>query len=491
MDTGASYPTAGSTYLHWPTSEEYLTCLWNQPLLQNSEVRRASQNVFRSCVERQLWPFFEVPQTIDSPVLLGSFNWGLLLLTGMVVLSSFAVYTASPIETGYVRKGESSSMMRLGLAWSGIALVWNFIYLVILLFVAFRNGGSFTTLPTTASTTHVTLLTLAVAVIYFLGIVLKPISRQFIAMYRAEDAPTATIVEVPDGVPVKSVDQESQLAMLKSTFPEVAPSGEAGESGRYYALTEDDVIRYYTPPMLAAWADSYLADPLIVLGMAGATGQLTTDQAYFLFTFSIGYRLLNMIISRCISDTFMNNIRLTDEENKAKNSIVSRPSMFSSHGREKAMDVKDKRGWGERSRGKSKHHNVDVHLNTNVIGFSTQLAAVWLFIGILFIVFNGNSPLMDFKTFYLFIVFGFFIPEILRLGFHLFYQATYDGTKIGKGVPWMLYNGFFAIWVWDLVVRILFVSLVLIDATNSPGTYDYLKTQTNSLMRDYVASMVV
>ena len=83
LDQCASFPTVGGQYYHWPTSEEYLGCLWNNPLLQNSESQRASKNVFRACVEKSLWPFFEIPQGIDTTIFMGSYNWGLLLLAGL------------------------------------------------------------------------------------------------------------------------------------------------------------------------------------------------------------------------------------------------------------------------------------------------------------------------------------------------------------------------------------------------------------------------
>jgi hypothetical protein len=55
----------------------------------------------------------------------------------------------------------------------------------------------------------------------------------------------------------------------------------------------------------------------------------------------------------------------------------------------------------------------------------------------------------------------------------------------------MLYNSFYFIWLWDVAIRVLYTFSILIDAQNSPGTFDYLKTQTNSLMRDYVVGMAI
>jgi hypothetical protein len=483
LDACASFPTVGG-YSHWPTSEEYLTCLWNNPSLQNSQSQRASKNVFRACVDKSLWPFFEVPQSIDTPIFMGSYNWALLLLTGLVVMTSFGVYTASWIETGMVNHGETSYMMRLGLFWSSLSLLWNIIFLAIFLAIAFRDSGEFEKgggLPTTSSTTFVTILVYGAAVLYFFSVWFQPVRNSFRAFYM-QGSPMAKIVPVSGAVGSSCSDHESQRLLLKATLPAINPSGVASDS---FDLNEADIAKYYTPPLLAIWADSYFADVCIVMGVAGATGQLSTDQAWNLFTLYLIYRILNMIISRCISEAFMNNMRLGDDVNAGKDAIVSRPGMFFKHAKDSASG--GYKPWGQRS--SRKEERVDVHLNTKIIGLSTQLAAAYLYAGLIFLVFNQESALNDFPIFQTFFWICFVVPEALRLLIHLFYQFAYDASN--DGVPWMLYNFGFFIWIWDYLARIIFVTIIIFEASNNPGTFDYLKTQTNALMQDYLASMVV
>ncbi len=477
LDQCASFPTVGGIYYHWPTSEEYLGCLWNNPLLQNSESQRASKNVFRACVEKSLWPFFEVPQGIDTPVFMGSYNWGLLLLAGLVVMTSFGVYQMSYKEEGTVRHGETSYFMRLGLMWSGLSLIWDIAFLGVFLAVAFRGSGEFQKgggLPTTSSTTFVTFLVLAAAVVYFLAIVVQPADKSFRAMLVGDGSGIAKIV--PRVGNPACPDHENQRLILKGTLPGVDPKGDKSDE---FTLNEEQVANYYTPPLLAVWADSYFADFCIVMGIAGATGQLSTDQAWSLFTFTFMYRLLNMIISRCMSDAFMNNIRLDKTVNDAKNGIVSRPNMFFK-GREHIGPGK----WAKRS---GKPDGLNYHLNIRVIGLTTQLAALYLYIGLLYMVFNSNSALNDFNTFKGFFVTCFVVPEALRLLVHLFYQVFFDSED--DGVPWMLYNSALFIWLWDYIFRLIWVCVVILETSNNPGTLNFLKTQTNALMRDYVPSM--
>lgn len=476
LDQCASFPTVGGLFYHWPTSEEYLGCLWNNPLLQNSESQRASKNVFRACMDKSLWPFFEVPQGIDSPIFLGSYNWGLLLLVGFVVMTSFGVYQMSYKEEGKVRHGETSYFMRLGLMWSGLSLIWNIAFLGVFLAIAFRGSGEFQKgggLPTTASTTFVSILVLGAAVLYFLSVVVQPAEKSFRATMTGDGSGVAKVV--PRVGNPASPDYENQRLLLSSTLPGVNPSGQKSSE---YDLDEQQVANYYTPPLLAVWADSYLADFCIVMGIAGATGQLTTDQAWLLFTFTFVYRVLNMIISRCLSDAFMNNIRLDKSVNDVKNGIVSRPHMF----------FRDSRHTAPEYNKRTVKAGLNYHLNIRVIALTTQLAALYLYVGLLYLVFNSNSALNDFGTFKGFFVTCFVIPEALRLLLHLGYQAFFDSAD--DGVPWMLYNSAFLIWLWDYVFRLIYVCVVILETSNNPGTLNFLKTQTNALMRDYVASMV-
>lgn len=477
LDQCASFPTVGGIYYHWPTSEEYLGCLWNNPLLQNSESQRASKNVFRACVEKSLWPFFEVPQGIDTPVFMGSYNWGLILLAGFVVMTSFGVYQMSWKEQGKVRHGETSYFMRLGLMWSGLSLVWNIAFLGLFLAVAFRGSGEFQKgggLPTTSSTTFVTFLVLGGAILYFLAIVIQPVDQSFRAMFVGDGSGIAKIV--PRVGNPACPDHENQRLILKATLPGIDP---AGNKSSEFELDEFQVANYYTPPLLAVWADSYFADFCIVMGIAGATGQLSTDQAWSLFTLTFLYRLLNMIISRCISEAFMNNIRLDSEANTEKNAIHSRPNMFFKNRNQTGAPSKEMR---------MVKGALNYHLNIRVIGLTTQLAALYLYIGLLYLVFNPNSALNDFNTFKGFFVTCFVIPEALRLLVHLFYQVFSESGD--EGVPWMLYNSAMFIWLWDYIFRLVYVCVVILETSNNPGTLNFLKTQTNALMRDYVSSMV-
>ena len=467
MDQCASFPVSGG-YYHWPTVDEYLGCITNNPVLRNSESLRASQNVFRSCISRSLWPFFEVPQGIDSSVLMGSFNWALLLVSGFILMTSFGVYQISWKEQGVITNGESSWFMRLGMFWTLVSFAWNTVFFAIFIAIAFRGAGEFESnggLPTTASTTLVTLFAFSFGVLYFLSVLLSPIKNVY-RVFRMRGG-VGKVVPISQADAMLQCDRENQKLLLKATFPMINPDGQYSGD---YTLDEFQVAKYYTPPLLATWADSYFTDFCFVLGVAGATGQLSTDQAWYLFSFTFVYRVLNMIIARCLSDTYTNNRKLDDNVNTAKNAIVSWPA----------------RSW-RKSNGSEASYVP--HLSTKVIALSTQLAAVALYVALSILVFDVNSKLRDFGVLVSFFVLGFMVPEAIRLALHVFYLGCFDGED--EGVPWMLYNTCFAVWLWDYVVRLIFVCIVTLSAAGEPGTLEFLKTQTNALMLDYVAAMRV
>ena len=449
-------------YTHFPTSDEYIVCLTNQPALWNSLSVRASSNVFRSCIAKTVWPFFEVPLDFDSIVPFGSYNWGLFIVLGMVVMTSFAVYSASWVEEGYVKKGEPQYFMRLGLFWALVAWLWNLSFFVIFILVGFRDSGSFESnggLPTTITTTLATLSVLAVVLVYFGNEIFTPTFWEF-------------AVNPLDGVTgfgkvvkhVKYWDPDGSSHSLLSANGNLG-SNMPNPSTPVYEISPEAVARYYTPPLLSTWADGYIADAFLFLGMAGATQQLTTDQAWSIFVLISLYRVLNMMMGRFMYECFMNNLSLPDNANIDKFNI--RPAMFGSETNKTTESDPD-----------------DPHLSTRVMALSTQIAAIYLFIAILFLVFNGNVVLSDVKIFRDFFVCCFIVPETIRMLLHIYCQI-YHTTH--KASPWMLLNVSFFIWTWDLLTRLVFVSLVFLQTDDTmQGTRRYLATQTTALLSTYL-----
>jgi hypothetical protein len=455
------FPTV-SNYSHYMTSEDYITCLNWQPALRNSISTRASRNVFRSCLAKAQWPFAEYQLDVDTPAFLGSYNWALFLAIGFAVMTSFAVYSMSWREDGPVRNGEPTYFMRLGLFWAWTAWIWNLGLLVICLLIAFRETGSFESnggLPTTVSTTLVTLGLLALVLVYFGSELFTHNQWEFLA-HALEGTGYHKIVK----------HRAYKRFFSKDDAPLLDPSGGRGELGsimpgasRSYVVTDPEVAKYYTPPLLSTWADGYIADAVIFLGVAGATQQLTTDQAWNIFVLIGAYRLLNMMIARFMYECFMNNFSLEQSVNESKFKI--KPVFL--------------------SLGDPDRHS-DPHLSVRVMALSTQIAAIYLYIAIIYLFFNGNVAVSSFDLFNRLTIFGFLVPEAIRIALHVYYQVWYSRSK---GSSWLLLNTHMFVWNWDLVCRFIILSIILLNTDGGfQGTREYLLRQSNTLLRDFLVS---
>jgi hypothetical protein len=118
------------------------------------------------------------------------------------------------------------------------------------------------------------------------------------------------------------------------------------------------------------------------------------------------------------------------------------------------------------------------------MALSTQIAALYLFIGVLFMVFNGNVVLSDVKIFRDFVICCFLVPEIIRIALHLYCQFW---NMNGKTSSWLILNVSMFVWTWDVICRVIFISIVMLQADKSyQGTREYLIYQGNTLLRDFI-----
>ena len=457
------FPTV-SNYSHYMTSEDYITCLNWQPALRNSVSSRASRNVFRACLSKSQWPFAEYQLDVDSSSFLGSYNWALFISIGFAVTTSFAVYSMSWKEDGPVQNGEPGYFMRLGLFWAWTAWIWNLGLLIICLLIAFRETGSFESnggLPTTVSTTLVTLGLLGIVLVYYGSELFTHNQWKFLA-------------HALEGTGYHKITKHKVFKRFfnKQDTPLLDPNGAPGELGsimpgasRSYEVTDMEVAKYYTPPLLSTWADGYIADAVIFLGVAGATQQVTTDQAWSIFVLIGSYRLLNMMIARFMYECFMNNFSLEQSVNDSKFKI--KPVFM--------------------SLGDSNRHD-DPHLGIRVMALSAQIAAIYLFSAILYLFFNPGAVFASFDLFRSLTIFGFLIPEIIRISLHVYCQVWYSKSKSSS---WLLLNVHMFVWNWDLACRLIILAIIMLGTNEfTQGTRNYLIYQSNTLMRDFIQGIV-
>lgn len=461
----------------WPSAEEYLRCLFGFSAMRNSVSVRASQNVFRSCLDKTMWPFFEVQQGVDTNLLLGSFNWLIMLAVSLICMTSFAVYTASPVEQGVVKEGEPSYYMRLGSLWATISTIWNVVFFTIFFTVAVRDGTLFDTnggLATTQSTSVISLFMLAVCAFYFGSELLEAKDFEFgahIFHYVSRRGDKAELVRHGHVVVENRGDDDEDDVEDNPSGPLLHNGLKLGSmpnpSTEKYSISAEEVAKFYTPPLINVWADGFIADPCFFLGMAGATGHVNTDQAWGIFFVVLMYRLLNMLISRFMYQCFMNNLSFTDAVNKSYDSIATNP--------QKAM-------------GSNGHIDGMPHLNIQVMALSTQFASIILFAALCCITLDSNSQFSDFSLFRLCFIFCFIIPEALRIIVHVICQVRKPAPN---RVPWNLLNFYFFVWTYDLALRVIFVMVVIWSVAKEPGSRTYLGETSIKLLDTYPAVLGV
>ena len=531
--TGCQTSEKGLKY-QWPTPDRYTECLMTtaNPL----QINRARKNAFTYCLHNAFWPFYQVPQGIDSRYFLGSYNWVLFLVVALWIMTSFGVYTAYPID--YENTDDSYSNMvkngiprqgyqRLGFWWAFVPVVWNIVLFAFTWAITFRDDLSYwkkdnVLFPTTISTGIVTIMASSFGLFYFLNVlselyfpgytfvtmgmrsaIFKEVERDTekqarkakIAQLRLKtrDHRATTVPPGAQGLvpattgPYALLPQSSQPSTANSRSHNSAPtdrywrSDEEGDPMRAnlhgnnmlggpilpsypeeYNVDHDNIARVYVPPLTTVWADSYVVDPLFVLGMIGGIGQLTTDDAWNLFFLVLFYRVCHMILARLIYEAFV-----ADDKNEGilkTQKIVHNGGYTNSEKRNALFGIK-------------------VH------ALAVQVAAWYFLVSALVILWDKEKSFTRFSLLTWFSWLGFLIPEILRSILHIVLQAqefmsAVNPTSITRD-PWgmVILTVSQFIWTWDMAVRLCYTMVIYFNAdADYMGTKAWLQDNYQALV---------
>jgi hypothetical protein len=267
-----------------------------------------------------------------------------------------------------------------------------------------------------------------------------------------------------------------------------------------YHITDKQVAQYYTPPLLRVWADGLaLSDPFIFLGIAGATGQLTTSVAWGIFFGMLFYRLMGMGIARFLYQCFMNNLSLDEDVQKAYNEITpnSRMYLHEAHRVVHSRVEKAKKRWmgAKIEEIKEVQRVVDTtrygktpHLSIAVMALSTQLSGILMLSVVAYLALGIDSAIRDFSLFTAFVFVCFLVPEILRTLGHVLLQVVHPDPS---SVPWNMLNFYFFVWIWDVLTRVIFICIVVVGPGSTPGTRRFLMDNYIALMDTYLTAFKV
>jgi hypothetical protein len=518
----------------WPTPDRYTECLMadTNPL----RINRARKNAFTYCLHNAFWPFYQVPQGIDSRYFLGSYNWVLFLFVALWIMTSFGVYTAYPIDYENIDDGGSNKVengiprqgyQRLGFWWAFVPVVWNTVLFAFTWAITFRDDLSYwkkdnVLFPTTVSTGIITIVASSFGLFYFLNVLSelyfpgytfvtqamrKLIYKEFQNDMETQGRKTkyAQIMQknfranranrVPIGTPRSIPDPSGTYAVLpQSSQDPMANSRSSGPAStdRYWGRGEEDntdytkhkqdsmlggsmlpaypssynvghnnIARTYIPPLTTVWADSYVVDPLFVLGMLGGIGQLTTDDAWNVFFLVLFYRICHMILARLIYEAFVAD---DTNINKVQTQKVAHTEGYTHPEKRNAL------------------FGIKVH------ALAVQVAAWYFLVSALVILWDKEKSFTRFSLLTGFSWLGFLVPEILRSILHLVLQAQEfmsspnltSGTRDPWGMTILTVSQF--IWTWDMAVRLCYTMVIYFSDADYMGTKSWLQDNYQGLV---------
>ena len=273
------------------------------------------------------WPLFESLQDIYTQDLLGSYHWGLLLVTGFWLLCSTGVFTLYfNNELGnIISYGKPIGWFaRTGLLFSLIAFIWNVGSVLFIFPITWRlntaseNVQDKKNIPMTSQTLASTLFCVVIAVIYFL----REVMGRFFSP--GDDASAGAVADAGAGEGVVEVapGQPSGAKYYMSVGRRRYTL--LGYEMRYGQNTPKQVSarRQYTPILCLAWSDGWVfSDGLILAGMIGATQNVLSHEIVAIYLTVIYANFSHAALVRMLMDAYVVDVPETDEDLYTQNSF--------------------------------------------------------------------------------------------------------------------------------------------------------------------------
>jgi len=307
---------------------------------------------------------YETFLDIYSMETLGAFHWGILLVAGLWILDSIAVFTLyfmNDVGTILTATGKprhstwTEWFSRTGLFFTLFALAWNFLGLILLFIITWRlstsseNQQDTHKVPMTTQTLLVCTACFLVTILYFF----RELKERFVSA-----APTAAATTSFSSrgsqpaqtqrstIPASAQTQRSTIPASaqtpRSTIP--APDGlqvdDSHETGmascamrRGYGRNAYTLIGYpfrmpqqsgsdlkvvsrrqYTPVLCLAWADGWaLSDALILAGVVGASQNVLTHEVVAVFLSVLYASFAHSALVRLLLDGYVNEVPSEDQ----------------------------------------------------------------------------------------------------------------------------------------------------------------------------------
>lgn len=398
-------------------------------------VNRQQLNALTICLRTNMWPLYESPEPVDSWYFLGNYNWAVFLIIGFGLFSCFVFYTG-----GFVMKAEDMDLKSsgkpkangpLGYTVTGICIIFAALFFTYFLIADYRLGsvsyGTKYIFPNSVATNTVMVTATLIVLVYFI-------------IELAEMAHTPSLNNFAQLIPF-SFHQKLQANNMPHTPGHYGNNRD--DEGNYKADgTWKETLTAYYPALTLAWADAYLVDPIITIGLIGSTHQVQTHVLYQLFMALFIYRFAHTAVARFIYEGYIYN--------------------------------PDEKG--------DKFMKTDGKINSEL--YAIRMQAMYLHLGsvaamVMFwvIVANDNIMLSEFQLITMMLWLWYIVPEAIRLISHLIvaFQA------IGMPDKYILLGSKYLIWIWDVCVRFIFICIIYWGANNIQGTQAYLDTRLQNI----------
>ncbi len=413
--------TNQSSYIS-PSLNQYVQCV-NTGL----SLTRQSQNGFEICLRTHPWPLYETPQDVDSEYWLGSFNWMQFLTVGLLLFSCFALYTGDFVffyeNTDAVEKSRTAYNGVLALVLSSVGFLVSCIPLIYALISAFRYSdqstlGNSYPYPSAVATNNVTLPAAIFGFVFFGAEIIAYAYQWFMTKNQKTEYSKMTEAQALIG---------HTDARISNYTPE-----------QQKKLAENTAM--YFPSITTTWADAYLLDIVMFTGIIGSTMQLSTVIAYQVFIALCMYRFCQTSLVRLLYEGYIHK------------SIEARTNPDYAF---QAKNYRDK--------------NYCVRQQAVFMHLATFMSLLTLII----LLMNSNLMFYEFGMLQLSLWAWFLIPETLRFMLHLIIATSgvkyYNEDKGGLTETQMILC-YYAIWIWDVVIRLITVAVIVWGTSATYGT---------------------
>ena len=417
-----------------PSLNQYVKCI-NTALLPS----RQSLNGLEICLRTHPWPLYEAPQDIDSEYWLGSFNWMTLLTLGFLFFGAFALYTGDFVFFYENTIGDDDKKWNLN-GWVALtvtvaSLTVAFLPAIYTFINAYRlpdqsTFGSTYPYPNSVATNNIIVPTAVFVTAYFFAIIVQYMIKM--------GGP-----HVRKLFPAKT--QITANGMLN-----------AGYTAKQEAESKERVIGNL-PVLTTTWADAYLLDIVMFMGVVGSTMQVSTVSVYQLFVAVSIYRLANTSLVRFLYEGYIYKFNERKHERGGARGDESQAPLLA-----KEQSVESAELYCVRQQA------VFMHLAT--------LMALATFATVLY---NSNLMFYEFSLIHAVFWTWFAIPEALRMLAHVAVAMGALDSKQNKYLPsenYLVLTYYFT-WIWDVAVRIILISVIVWGSKETNGSATFWDTR--------------